>query len=176
MAGVYDFVHVKYDDNNYDINEESSKIREFLGWEPTSKSGKRQRPPAMIVVSGYREYHDYLKTIELFRVVLHAIRDYEPIILVGDCRGVDKYITEFATQTDMLHKIYPADWNANGKAAGPIRNKKMLQDSLVVPHHMLVAVDHPKSKGTKGIINEAVDMGISVIRMSVGDESQNQVY
>lgn len=39
----------------------------------------------------------------------------------------------------------PADWLKHGKAAGPIRNQKMIDDFLP---HRVVAFLHPDSRGT----------------------------
>jgi predicted Rossmann fold nucleotide-binding protein DprA/Smf involved in DNA uptake len=51
----------------------------------------------------------------------------------------------------------PADWNAHGKSAGPIRNRKMagMADALI-------AVWDGKSRGTKNMIETAEKMGLRV--------------
>ena len=51
----------------------------------------------------------------------------------------------------------PADWTSQGKAAGPIRNRKMagMADALI-------AIWDEKSRGTKNMIEEARKKGLRV--------------
>ncbi len=51
----------------------------------------------------------------------------------------------------------PADWKTHGKAAGPIRNRKMagMADALI-------AIWDSKSRGTKNMIEEARKAGLKV--------------
>lgn len=54
-------------------------------------------------------------------------------------------------------KSVPADWKTHGRAAGPIRNRKMagMADALI-------AVWDGKSRGTKNMIETAEQMGLRV--------------
>lgn len=57
--------------------------------------------------------------------------------------------------------IYFAEWNKYGKSAGPIRNKKMIDEGnpdIVIAYHD----DIENSKGTKNMITQAKDKGIKV--------------
>lgn len=59
----------------------------------------------------------------------------------------------------VIHRPFPADWKQYGKAAGPIRNKQMLdegQPDLVLCFHD----DIEKSKGTKNMYELAKARGI----------------
>ena len=61
--------------------------------------------------------------------------------------------------------MFPADWKTFGKAAGPIRNRKMLDEGLpdvVIAFHE----DIERSKGTKNMISQACEQGIDVILIS----------
>src|SRR3990167_7059940 len=55
-------------------------------------------------------------------------------IVHGDACGADTMATEWAKRMAVTVVAIPADWETNGKAAGPIRNQRMLQlkPSLVV--------------------------------------------
>ena len=58
---------------------------------------------------------------------------------------------------------YTAEWNKYGIKAGPIRNKKMLDEN---PDIVIVLAFHPnirESKGTKMTINLALDRGLRVL-------------
>jgi len=57
---------------------------------------------------------------------------------------------------------FPANWNKYGKAAGPIRNKQMLDEGkpdIVLAFHTNIE----KSKGTKNMIEQAKKRGIKVL-------------
>ena len=57
-------------------------------------------------------------------------------------------------------RSYPADWTTYGKAAGPIRNKVMLDQGLDI-----VIAFHPdieQSKGTRHMVSIARAKGITV--------------
>jgi len=54
---------------------------------------------------------------------------------------------------------YPADWAQHGRAAGPIRNQRMLtqgKPDLVVAFHD--NLEH--SKGTKNMLKQATEKGV----------------
>lgn len=88
--------------------------------------------------------------------VIEVVNKYgnDPIILVhGDCTGVDKYAAEVASIRKNISIIsVKANWEKYGKAAGPIRNKQMLDTYR--PHYIL-AFPSLESKGTYDCINKA---------------------
>lgn len=47
------------------------------------------------------------------------------IVVHGAARGADTMAGEEAAARGLEVRPYPADWNAHGKAAGPIRNRHM---------------------------------------------------
>lgn len=57
-------------------------------------------------------------------------------IVSGGAKGIDKCAEEYGDylQGIATKKVFPADWNAHGKAAGPIRNKQMAEyaDALLL--------------------------------------------
>jgi len=82
-------------------------------------------------------------------------------IIEGGCRGADKIAKEVAICNGYGLSEYPALWHRYGKAAGPIRNQKMLNDSkpdVVVAFHDNLE----KGKGTKDMVNRAKKAGIPV--------------
>lgn len=54
---------------------------------------------------------------------------------------------------------YPADWNKYGKAAGPIRNKQMLEEGKP---DLVVAFMFKDSRGTKNMVEQAKKAGVKV--------------
>src|SRR5690348_8540698 len=49
-------------------------------------------------------------------------------IISGAARGVDTVALDWAVINWCPSEEYPADWDTHGKAAGPIRNKQMLEE------------------------------------------------
>lgn len=111
-----------------------------------------------VLVCGGRDYDD---RDQLFWV-LDAAHHANPIILLihGAARGADQLAADWALERGVLCNAYPADWDAHGKAAGPIRNKKMLDAGKP---HMVIAF--PGGKGTANMIQQAEAAGFSVVRV-----------
>lgn len=117
---------------------------------------------ARILICGDRNWRDgYL--IELF------LRDLPPstgyTIIEGECRGADKMARLAAQRVGIPYLPFPAKWTEYGKAAGPIRNKQMLDEGkpdIVVAFHD----DLEKSSGTKNMIEQAEAIGLPVIVVS----------
>lgn len=89
-----------------------------------------------------------------------SILPSDTIIISGGARGADSYAAECGRQLGYIVDVFPANWNAHGKAAGPIRNRLMLDQcpDLVIAFHENIA----KSKGTKDCVEEAKRRGIPV--------------
>ena len=84
----------------------------------------------------------------------------EITIIHGACRGADSVAGDIAKSLGMAVVPFPAEWNGLKKAAGPIRNQKMLDE-----HPDLVVAFHAKlktSKGTLDCIMEANRRGVRV--------------
>lgn len=89
-------------------------------------------------------------------------------VLFGDClTGADAIIEQWLRHNDHVQSFGPfhADWRSNGKSAGPIRNREMLDclerfDGL---RSVLAFWDGRVEKcGTFGVIREATRRGIEV--------------
>lgn len=86
------------------------------------------------------------------------------ILVHGNARGADtiaaihwggKYGSEYVIP-------YPADWTKWGKAAGPIRNKQMLNENPDIEFVIAFNDDISQSKGTKDMVMQAIRKGIPV--------------
>ena len=82
-------------------------------------------------------------------------------VIHGGARGADSIAGEIAENLGMGVEVFPADWHRFGRAAGPVRNRKMLDAhvDLVVWFHL----DIESSKGTKNMVTQARLAGIVVI-------------
>ena len=85
----------------------------------------------------------------------------DTIIIQGEASGADKLCKEVAKSLGMVVIPVPADWDKYGKAAGPIRNKLMLDMGPVevIAFHN----DFKNSKGTKNCVMQARQQGIRTI-------------
>lgn len=86
------------------------------------------------------------------------------IVIEGCAPGADKVACEWE-DVDATHEHYPADWEKYHKAAGPIRNKKMLEEGkpdVVFAFHDKLE----KSKGTKNMVEISSKAGVPVYVVS----------
>jgi hypothetical protein len=64
------------------------------------------------------------------------------------------------------HERYPADWQKHGRAAGPIRNKQMLEEGK--PDLVVAFSEQPITKGTQNMVDLAKAAGVPVWVVSHG--------
>jgi hypothetical protein len=101
-----------------------------------------------ILVCGDRHWTDY----EMVLGVLVKLRP--AVVIEGGCQGADACAKLAAGLLRIDTLSFPADWRTQGKAAGPIRNQRMLdvgKPDLVVAFHD----DLGRSKGTNDMLSRA---------------------
>lgn len=81
-------------------------------------------------------------------------------IVNGGARGADELSSRWADKWKIGKNIHHADWNLYGIAAGPIRNKHMLE---AYPKDSTIVVAFPGGNGTKDCVERARRMGLSVV-------------
>lgn len=79
-----------------------------------------------LLVCGGRDFEDYdlLKTV---LSVYHVTKNITEVIH-GDARGADRLADLWAERHRIPVRKFPADWQTHGKAAGPIRNQRMIDE------------------------------------------------
>ena len=109
-----------------------------------------------VLVCGGRNYDD----ADRVNMILDHAHRMNPVVCLihGASRGADMLAADWAISRDIPCHAYPADWDSDGKAAGPIRNQKMLD--LGKPH-MVIAF--PGGKGTADMIRRAERAGVPVV-------------
>jgi hypothetical protein len=87
----------------------------------------------------------------------------ELTIIEGEAVGADQCARHWGEVNKRPVLKFPADWNKYGKAAGPIRNKQMLDEGK--PDMVLAFVDKPlaESRGTSNMVNQSVKAGLPVL-------------
>lgn len=111
-----------------------------------------------VLVCGGRDYED---REQLFQI-LDAAHLANPIVCLihGAARGADTLAADWALEHGVLCNAYSADWSTHGRSAGPIRNKKMLDEGKP---HMVIAL--PGGKGTANMILQAKTADVPVVRV-----------
>ena len=111
-----------------------------------------------VLVCGGRDYTDAKRV----REELDALDAEERIryVIEGEATGADTLAREWADLRWVPVLKFPADWNKHGKAAGPIRNKQMLDEGR--PD---LVVAFPGGRGTANMIEQAERAGVPVRRI-----------
>jgi len=96
-------------------------------------------------VIGSRTFNDYDRLLQ----VLDRL-NITHIISGGCVKGADVLGERYADEFGIPKTIHLPNWDKHGKAAGPIRNTDIVNDS-----EMIVCCWDGKSKGTKDSVNKA---------------------
>lgn len=79
-----------------------------------------------VLICGSRNWHDAQPIREVLEDL--AERNETLVVIHGDAPGADRLAKRLAIEQGAEVIDEPADWEKYGKAAGPIRNQKMLDD------------------------------------------------
>lgn len=79
----------------------------------------------------------------------------------GDAGGADALADRWARESGVPITTFPADWNALGRAAGPIRNQRMLDE-----FRPDLVVAFPGGRGTYDMVTRARSAGVLVMEVS----------
>ena len=102
------------------------------------------------------------------------------LVLHGGARGADAAIGRAAQQLGWSTLVMPAQWQHHGRAAGPIRNRELLQQAIAkaVAHTSptsiasVLVVAFPGGAGTASLVREARRMAsCSPVPISVAEVS-----
>lgn len=107
-----------------------------------------------VLVCGSRKWTDYA----VIRQRLQALPP-QTLIIEGEARGADRMARRIAEGLGFAIVPFIADWGKYGRAAGPIRNQKMLDQGKP---DLVLAFSMPDSIGTKDMIARAQKAGIPV--------------
>ena len=113
-----------------------------------------------VLVCGGRDYADRQQLFEVLDEELSAatVAGNSFILIHGGARGADSLSGSWAAERQVSDvRVYEADWNTYGRAAGAIRNRLMLTDGQ--PH---VIVAFKGGKGTANMIQQGKKAGVPV--------------
>jgi hypothetical protein len=109
-----------------------------------------------LLVCGGRDFSDKQVAVKWIGRI-HKMHEVGQVIH-GAAKGADSIAEEVAKFMGIAVREFPADWNAHGKAAGPIRNKQMLDEGKP---DMVLAL--PGGRGTENMITQTRERGIAVL-------------
>jgi hypothetical protein len=116
-----------------------------------------------VLVCGGREFTDVPRlwsTLDAllqqhrFKVVIDGASDD----VTGPYKGADYWAHQWAIARDIPTERFSAAWKDLGKAAGPVRNRRMIDEGK--PD---LVVAFPGGKGTGNMVQQAMDAGIKVV-------------
>jgi hypothetical protein len=110
-----------------------------------------------VLVCGGRDFTN----AKLLDRILTAMHGFEPfsVVILGAARGADDLALAWADRQGVPVETYPANWQALGKAAGPIRNQAMIDHGK--PE--LVIAFPTGGPGTEDMIRKAIASGLIVL-------------
>lgn len=109
-----------------------------------------------VIVCGGRAYADYARVFAVLDA-LHAERTITALA-TGRAAGADHYAAHWAITRVRELVQFNADWRQYGRAAGPIRNARMLAE--FAPD---VVVAFPGGAGTADMVAKARAAGVEVV-------------
>lgn len=115
---------------------------------------------------GGREFGKTVHERFALRDVLDLWHQRRPIttLIHGAARGADTLAGEWAVAKVVPVEVYPAQWETDGKAAGPRRNARMLAEGR--PGAVLA---FPGGAGTADMVARARAAGVPVALVVVGE-------
>jgi len=107
-----------------------------------------------IIVTGGRNYDDSPMMCDVLNFLAPSR------VIQGGAPGADTLAVFWCEAEDVEHKTYIADWATHGRAAGPIRNKEMLD-----AHPEAVVVAFPGGRGTEDCVRQAQSRNMIILRV-----------
>jgi hypothetical protein len=111
------------------------------------------------LICGGRDFDDVsLMYRTLSALILHP---RQAVIIHGAARGADRMAGRWAFRAGAMVEPYPAEWSKYDLAAGPIRNRQMLDEGK--PD---VVIAFPGGTGTANMVKQARARGVLVVEVT----------
>ena len=112
-----------------------------------------------ILICGSRDFKKAYLIQRILRHIQKRVKIEE--IIHGGCRGADRLAGKLAQELGIKETIFPANWTLYGKAAGPIRNREMLEKGK--PDLVIAFYSGKKTSGTQNMVKLARTANVFVI-------------
>ncbi len=125
------------------------------------------KEPLKILVCGGREFEDYelAKSVISEAIKSKSVAHSDVEIVSGHCKGADMLGERYAAEHGTMLKIFEAEWSLYGRAAGPKRNKAMIDYISTSERKMVIAFVSKNSIGTRNTISQAKKKNLEVIEV-----------
>lgn len=107
-----------------------------------------------VLVCGGRDYQNQSRVDAYLNLYHTAGISY---LIHGGAKGADRLADRWAVKNNVPVETHFADWDRHGKAAGPIRNRKMLEEGK--PD---LVIAFPGGRGTANMIAQARQAGVPI--------------
>lgn len=107
-----------------------------------------------VLVTGGRDYTDRGRVFKDLSRIHEKHRDM--VLISGMANGADQLAFDYACMFDVDYEGYAAKWRDDGKAAGPLRNQRMIETKPDL------VVAFPGGKGTEDCVERAKKAGLSL--------------
>lgn len=114
-----------------------------------------------VLVCGGRDYADQAKVDVILGAIAEKFGTSTLVIIHGCARGADTLADNWAKARRIVTRRFPANWEAEGKSAGPRRNERMLKES---EPHLVIAF--PGGVGTAHMVGIARAAGVKVYEVT----------
>lgn len=112
-----------------------------------------------VIICGGRDFSDRNFCFSQLRQLLASYENIE--IVSGHAKGADTFGEEYAEENGLKVSVFKPDWKLYGRAAGPIRNRQMLEYAEE-ENPVVIAFWNGKSKGTENMIRQSERAGAEV--------------
>jgi hypothetical protein len=108
-----------------------------------------------VLVCGGRQYNNRSHVFNTLDEI-HGITE----IIQGGAKGADRLAQQWALEKGIPCRTFEADWDRYGKAAGMIRNQRMINEGK--PD---LVISFPGKRGTADMVAKAKMAGIEVVEV-----------
>lgn len=112
-----------------------------------------------VLVCGGRDYQDHSRVYEVLNK-LHREAEID-VIIEGGAQGADRFASFWAVDHDVHFERFQADWENQGSFAGPMRNKRMLEEG-----EPDLVIAFPGGRGTADMVKKARKAGVQVVEIA----------
>lgn len=120
---------------------------------------------ARLLITGSRYFNDADLMHTAIRDAVSTLRGFgfNHVVLVhGGARGADMLAAHIGRSMGLEIEAHPARWDVYGKAAGPVRNREMVE----LGADLMLAFPVGESRGTRGCMQLAREKGCAVINVT----------
>lgn len=111
-----------------------------------------------VIVTGGRDFNDPVPVRALVQAAAAVLGAERVVVVHGGARGADLLGALAARQLGFPTEVFRANWDALLRAAGPVRNREMLEAGV----DLVVAL--PGGTGTNDMVDIAKNAGVPILR------------